>query len=381
MAGHAYPWDLHGDPGFVERVAGLGIGEVTLAAHYHSVRAATPQHPHHQIVAAPHAAFYRPVRSEVWGRRRLGPVGAGWIDDPDSFATGASALRQGGMRVNAWIVFTHNTRLGEANPDLAVVNCFGDRYSYALCPQHDEVREYSTLLAAESLRDVDVDGVVLEAWGQLGVVHGGHHEKTARAWSPTAERLLSVCCCAACRSAWRMVGLDDAQVVEELRRAVRVVGAGGEAKLADGLELMLATTRTTAAARNLAGIVGVIRSAAPDARVIVHAHPSDWSTAPLSAVTVTDGVEVVQVSAWDTGADSAGDVAAATDAAPEGVAVAAYVTVLPPATDDQLDEHATRVAEAGATELHLYHLGLAPLRLLERMRGLIARFRASTPAG
>ena len=381
MTGHAYPWDLLGDPGFIERVAGLGIDEVTLAAHYHSVRAATPQHPHHQVVTAPHAAFHRPVRSEAWEGRRLAPVTADWIDDPDSFATGASALRGAGMRVNAWIVLTHNTRLGEANPDLAVVNCFGDRYPYALCPQHDEVRDYSALLAAESLRDLDVDGVLLEAWGQLGVVHDGHHEKTAQAWSATAERLLSVCCCAACRRDWTAVGLDETEVVDELRRAVRAVAAGGEAELPDGLELMLAVIRTTAAARNLTGIVAAVGTAAPGTRVMVHAHPSDWSMAPLSAVALTENVDVVQVSAWETGADAATDVAAAVDAAPDGVAVAAYVSVLPPATADQLDEHVARIAEAGAAELHLYHLGLAPLRLMERMRGLIARFRAASPAG
>ena len=150
VTGHAYPWDLIGDPDFIARVTDLGIDEVTLAAHYHSVRAATPQHPGHQVVTAAHAAFHRPVRPEVWADRRLAPVPAEWIDDPDSFATTAQAIREAGMRVNAWIVFTHNTRLGSEHPDLAVVNCFGDRYPYALCPQQEEVRDYSATSGGRS---------------------------------------------------------------------------------------------------------------------------------------------------------------------------------------------------------------------------------------
>ena len=42
ISGHAYPWDVLGDPEFVNRVAELGLTEVTLAAAYHTTRAATP---------------------------------------------------------------------------------------------------------------------------------------------------------------------------------------------------------------------------------------------------------------------------------------------------------------------------------------------------
>ena len=47
-------------------VIGLGIGEVSLAATYHGTRAATPLHPAHRLVEAPHAALYRPVRESAW---------------------------------------------------------------------------------------------------------------------------------------------------------------------------------------------------------------------------------------------------------------------------------------------------------------------------
>lgn len=38
-----YPWDVVGDPGAAERIAGLGVRQATLASAYHSTRALTPR--------------------------------------------------------------------------------------------------------------------------------------------------------------------------------------------------------------------------------------------------------------------------------------------------------------------------------------------------
>lgn len=50
MPGNVYPWDVDGDPAAADRLAGLGLTGVTLAAAYHSVRAVAPLHPRHRIV-------------------------------------------------------------------------------------------------------------------------------------------------------------------------------------------------------------------------------------------------------------------------------------------------------------------------------------------
>ena len=47
---YLYPWDVDGDPAAADRLAGLGLAGVTLAAAYHAVRAVTPRHPGHRIV-------------------------------------------------------------------------------------------------------------------------------------------------------------------------------------------------------------------------------------------------------------------------------------------------------------------------------------------
>ena len=220
LLAHAYPWDVLGDGAFVERALALGLDAVALAASYHSTRAATPWHPAHQLVEAPHAALYRPVREEAWAGAPLRPV-AGTVPDgtADAFAEAAGRLREAGLEVDAWTVLAHSTRLGTQHPDLAVVNCFGDRYSYALCPSAAEVRGYCATLAAEAVRAAPVTGALLEALGTMGVTHNAAHEKTAGAFGPALERVLSVCCCGRCREGWAQHGQDPGAVVRRCAAA------------------------------------------------------------------------------------------------------------------------------------------------------------------
>ncbi len=348
--GYAYPWDVVGDPSFASRVADLGLDRVVLAAAYHSARAATPLHPSHQVVDARTAALYRPVRPLVWSGRRLVPVTPDWVEGPDSFGFAASALIAAGLSVRAWIVLTHSTRLGQAFPDVAVRNCFGDVYPYALCPAHAEVRSYAATLAAEAVRDVALDGISLEACGQLGLGHLGHHEKTAGAWTPEAERLLSVCCCTACCAAWRERGLDPPLVTAALRRGVQGVSPSEDLATA-----LLATRHASADALRHEVLDAV------DLPVTLHGSVDPWATGASPGLTPTAAKEVegVLLPCWPTTASSASTVEVARRTQPADVSVGAYVTVLPPADPLLVGEHVDRIRAAGADELHLYHLGLA----------------------
>lgn len=339
LTGHAYPWDVLGDPGFIERTAGLTT--VALAAAYHSVRAATPLHPSHQLVNASYAALYRPVRPTAWQGSRLRPLEPAWMSTSDSFAAAAAVLREAGLRVSAWVVLTHNTRLGTEFPDVAVVNCFGDRYHYALCPSREEVRSYAATLAAEAADGADE--VSLEACGQLGLTHLSHHEKTDGAWTPTAQRWLSVCCCDACQKGWSGRGLDPSWVLSTLREAVRT---SGEVPFAAELLAVRHTATDLLRAEVLA------RLSVP---VTLHAHPDPWVTGASPGLTRTAGADVAAlvVPAWPTDSRPVVEAAVTT-----GRPVDAYVTALQ--ADEGLADHARNLVEAGATGLAIYHLGLAP---------------------
>jgi hypothetical protein len=360
ISGHAYPWDVIGDPDFPHRVAELGISDVTLAAAYHSARAATPLHPQHQVIDARYAALYRPVRDEAWGTRRLRPLAPDWMSAADPFGTAAASLRAAGMRVTAWIVLTHNTRLGTEHPDLAVTNCFGDRYPYALCPAQAEVREYAATLAAESVRDVPLAGVSLEACGQLGLDHNSHHEKTAGAWTPTQARLLSVCCCPACQAGWMNRGLDPGEVAATLRTAVT---EGADLPPDLGAELL--AVRHEAADLLRAQVLDGI-----EAPVTLHAHADPWATGASPGLTASaaKSVDALLVPAWSTDSATSAEVARAAAA---GTPVDAYVTVLPPVRPDEVLPHVQRLVAAGASRISLYHLGLAPRGRQEVFRKVV----------
>jgi hypothetical protein len=345
-----------GDPDFARRAA-AAVDAVTLAATYHSTRAATPLHPARRIVDARYAALYRPVRDAAWDGHLLRAAGPDWMDDKDPFGTAAGVLRAAGLAVNAWIVLTHNTRLGLEHPSTAVVNCFGERYPYALCPAHPAVREYAATLAAEAVRDVEVDGISLEACGQLGLVHLGHHEKTDGAYTAAEVRVLSVCCCAACRTGWRSAGLEPASIIAALRTG----------SVPD--EVLTHRHASTDALR--AEVLAALRTAAPGVPVTLHANPDPWATGPSPGLTPTaaSDVEALLVPAWPATEASADLVRRA---AATGLPIDAYVTVLPPADPAALPGHVARLRAAGASRISLYHLGLASPERQEVLRAVAA---------
>lgn len=373
ISGHAYPWDVIGDPGFVDRVAAVGADSVTLAAAYHSARAATPWHPARQVVDARHAALYRPVRERVWAGRRLRPAEPDWMPERDSYAEAAQTLWDNDIAVSPWIVLTHGTRLGVSAPDLAVVNCFGEHYPYALCPGHAEVRDYAATLTAEVLRDLPVHEVSIEACGQLGVAHLSHHDKTAGAWTPAALRWLSVCCCVACRSAWRRRGLDDEAVVSGLREAVRGETLESPRPLSNEVRAEILAARHEAVDALRTEVVATVRQAAPGAPIVLHANPDPWATGASPGLTPSAAAEVdaLLLPCWPTSPDAEPFPVGT----PGGLPLDAYITVLPPADLDELPAHISRLLAAGVRGLNLYHLGLAPPARLRVFTEILAALR------
>jgi hypothetical protein len=373
-----------GDPAFPARVELLGLREIAVAASYHGARAATPLHPLHRLVEAPSSALYRPVRESAWRGQALRPVTASWVASADPFADAVTELTDHGFAVHAWLILAHSSRLGIQRPDIAVRNCFDDVYSYALCVSNDEVLAYITTLAGEAVQGVPIAGLSIEGLGQLGVAHNGLHEKTDGAYAPAAQRVLSVCCCSACRQVWLARGLDPAEVVGRLRDALAAVQSGGFAGkagmdeiLGDQLAAELLATRLASQDIARGQVLGALREAAPTARVTLHGQADQWATGPSPAVTAQAAgqVDAVLVPAWNAAPATYEAIAAVRSLAPQQVSVAAYVTVLPPADPVTVGAHADALIAAGADELHLYHLGLASRQRLDVLGELARRQR------
>ncbi len=371
-AGYLYPWDVDGDPAAPDRISGLGLDGVVLAAAYHAVRAVTRYHPGHRIVTRDAAVYYRPDAGR-WSGSALRPVAA---QPAGSFERAAASLAAAGMPVTAWVVLAHNARLGAVAPDHVVRNAFEDAYPWALCAGSPAVRDYAARLAAEVATLDGVTGIELEACGWYGFEHGSAHDKTGEVTGPgggAGEWLLSACFCAGCRAAYQSAGADPADLAALVRSA-----ADGAAPLPDPCAAVLDQVRAAAAARLLGDVVAAVRAAAPGKPVLVHSHPDPRATGAnpghaLAAACGPGGVDGVVLPCGDPAA-AADVVARAAAGMPAGPVIAANLTAVAglggdPAT---LPGQAAAVRAAGATELRLYHAGLAAPADLAAIRSLCA---------
>jgi hypothetical protein len=370
---YLYPWDVDGDPAAADRLAGLGLTGVTLAAAYHAVRAVTPRHPGHRIVTRDAGIYFRPDPAR-WRDARLRPVAAAAGDDgPGTFERAAAALRGAGLPVTAWVVVTHNSRLAGAG-ECRVRNAFGDVYPWALCAGTDAVREYAARLAADAAALPGADAVELEACGWYGFEHGSAHDKTGGVGGPAggaADWLLSLCFCGACGAAYRAAGADPAR----LAALVRAAADGGPALPGD-VCAMVDAARAAGSARLLTEVLAAARAAAPGRPVLVHAHPDPRATGANpgydpSVLCGPGGADGVVLSCGNP--VTAPDLVARTAAAaPPGSAIAAVLQAVAglggqPAT---LASQAEAARAAGATELRVYHAGLAAQGDLAAIRDL-----------
>ncbi|MFJ3583719.1 hypothetical protein ACIPPS_15995 [Streptomyces sp. NPDC090127] len=370
-----YPWDVVGDPAAPGLLADLGLASVTLASAYHSTRALTPRHPAHRIVTAAHAAVLYPPDGARWSGRALRPYEAGAWAPGDAYGQAAGALADAGLEVHSWVVLAHNSRLGAERPDTSVVNAYGDRYPWAPCIARPDVHAYLVELAVEAAVRPGAAGTELESCGWYGLAHLHAHDKTAGV--PLGDReqyLMSLCFCSSCREGYEAGGVAPDALAAAVRAALEGVWAGPGAGTGAGLggagasgagpgpglgefeEPVLAWRARVARALQEDAVAAVRAAAPPGFRVLLHADPVPYrcganvGTDPAHVLAVADGVV--------TPAASVGPFGRA--ARPETVLVANVGVVAgmggSPGT---LAADTRRASAEGATELRLYHAGLA----------------------
>ncbi|MGP2442288.1 hypothetical protein [Streptomyces sp. JW3] len=379
-----YPWDVNGDPDAARTVAELGVEQVTLAAAYHSTRALTPRHPRHRVVTAEHAAVLYPP-DDRWAGRAPHPYPAGDWAPGDAYGEAAAALAAAGLQVHTWVVLAHNSRLGAEHPDTSVVNAYGDRYPWAPCVARPGTRAYLVDLAAEAAVRPGARGTELESLGWYGLAHLHAHDKTGGVGLGDAgQYLMSLCFCPDCRAGYGGQGLDPDELAAAVRAALEPVWRGtapcdgGWA----GVTKLLGETRAhgtrawrDATARSLQeAAVAAVRAAAPAGfQVLLHADPVSYHCGanvgvdPAHILSVADGVVVPCTG-------GAGLLTPFAEQAHDGTVLAANLTVVSgmggsPAT---LAADAARARELGATELRLYHAGLASDADLAAVREALA---------
>ncbi|MGW3650622.1 hypothetical protein [Streptomyces sp. NPDC000878] len=382
-----YPWDVNGDPDAARRIAALGVEQVTLASAYHSTRALTPRHPRHRIVTAEHAAVLYPT-DERWAGRELRPYAAGAWAPGDAYGEAAAALADAGLDVHTWVVLAHNSRLGADHPDTSVVNAYGDHYPWAPCIAQPATRAYLVDLAAEAAVRPGARGTELESLGWYGLTHLHAHDKTgAVALGDAGQYLMALCFCASCRAGYGGQGLDPDELATAVRAALEPLWRGAPSDEGDagwaGVEKALgeekaALTRAwreeTARTLQEAAITAVRAAAAEGFQVLLHADPVSYHVGanpgvdPAHILSLADGVVVPCTG----GAGLLTPFAEQRRA--DAVLAANFVVVSgmggSPGT---LAVDAERAVGLGATELRLYHAGLASDGDLGLVREALAR--------
>ena len=376
IAAYAYPWDVGGDPRAAERLAALGLHEVTLAAVYHATRAVTPRHPRHRFVTAERTAAYVPLNESRWRDASIALAAA-----DDSFVEAAAALRANGLDVHAWVVFNHVDRPGD-DQRFSVVNAYGDRYPWALCPAYDEVVSYATAIADE-VADVDgIDGIELEACGWYGVDHMCAHDKASLPGSESMRYLLSLCFCNACVAMFASAGVDVDQLRRDVRHTLDGPLRGEDTADSASLSVLDPAARTVASARAAtadrfrAAVTGRIRDRRPEWRIALHGSPNPEVTTAFTGVDVSGWVgedrphpiaDALVVNCW-TDHGSVGPALLA------GVPIHANLLAVAGLGGDPytLTDRGQAALHAGASSLRLYHAGLASDRDLLAMRSVIA---------
>jgi hypothetical protein len=202
----------------LDNVAGrAGVGGVTMAAAYHHGRDIFPHNPVRKVhFLEGGAVFFRPDPARYRGLR-LQPLPSRLVEDSDVLADLCSQASARSLSTRAWTVFLHNYSLGEAHPDCACRNAFGDAHLTDLCPANPHVRAYVRALGAD-LASRGVAAIAAESLHYHGLVHGFHHERYFIELGPLGRYLLGLCFCESCLAAARRRGVDAETVRDEARR-------------------------------------------------------------------------------------------------------------------------------------------------------------------
>jgi hypothetical protein len=364
-----YPWDVNGDPEAATRIAGLGVQQATLAAAYHSTRALTPRHPSHRIVTAEHASVLYPTDAR-WEGRELRPYAAGDWAPGDAFGEAAAQLSEAGLDVHTWVVLAHNSRLGAEHPDTSVVNAYGDRYPWAPCIAQPATRAYLIDLAVEAALRPGAAGTELESLGWYGLQHLHAHDKTGGVpLGDAGMYLMALCFCGTCREGYGEQGLDADSLAAAVRAALEPLWrgapddgawAGVEKLLGAGTAAATRAWRDETARTLQETAVRAVRAAAPEGfQILLHADPVTYHVGanagvdPEHILSVADGVVVPCAGGPDLLAPFA--------RAREDAVIAANFPVVSQmgGSPGTLAADVARARELGATEIRLYHAGLA----------------------
>ncbi|MFT4839931.1 MAG: organic hydroperoxide reductase OsmC/OhrA [Planctomycetota bacterium] len=389
VALYVHPFDISAleDHGGLGRLRDLGIGELSMATSYHDGRWLTPWHPNRRVrFLEDGCVHFRP--SGAYGL--LQPQPSSEVSDlgPSPLERLCVAAPAAGMRVRAWTVFGHNTRLGVQHPELTVENAFGDRYPYALCPSQPAVQQFHQSLVRDLAAHDGLGSIELEALGQMGIQHSSHHDKKSFSPSGLLAFALSACFCSACLEMHQEVGSDG-----EAMRARVVAFVAAQTTDADAMA-PLAVPRSdadldtdqrewvesvlAARAETIAVLAEAVTAASGRCERAVQVHPDRWFTGSQlsveSAQAFSGGEERVLTCYGEGPAQI--EALLGHEGMVETHGGKRRLCIWPKAPQFSCDEDLLKIkqlcAEHSIETVAMYHLGLLPWRTIERAAKILS---------
>lgn len=202
----------------LDNVAGrAGLGGITMAAAYHQGRDIFPHNPARKVhFLDGDSVFFQPDLTRYRGLT-LQPKVSALARESDVLADLCREASARSMQTRAWTVFLHNYTQGEAHPECACRNAFGDAHLTDLCPSNPEVRVYVGALSAD-IAAKGVATVVAESLHFHSLEHGFHHERYFVELGAFGRYLLGLCFCDHCLEAARNRGVQADRLRAEVRR-------------------------------------------------------------------------------------------------------------------------------------------------------------------
>lgn len=234
---YVYPWDILevGVEQFLDELQELNLNGLEAAASYHAGKFLRPRGRQGKLLFCEDGTtYFRPHPSRYAGLL-LQPRPSSLAAKHDLFPKLAESARRRGLRLTAWTVALHNSRLGRAWPEATVVNAYGDHDMARLCPANPAVVEYLQALVADISHNCGVAAVDLESVGFGTFQHGFHHEFYAFEIDSYHDFLLALCFCPHCQQAARQAGADADAVKQSVRRELNAFFLGNQGEMTEVL--------------------------------------------------------------------------------------------------------------------------------------------------
>ncbi len=379
-----HPTDVasEGAPAVVRALEEMGLREISLAATYHAGRFLLAHASEGAVKQLEDGVAYYEPGERSFATTRLKPKLAQACQGRDLWREARDAAARAGIAVNAWIVALHNSRLGEANPDCTIENCFGERYPWGLCPSHPDARAYAVALAADVAERLEPAALELEAFGFMGYAHQSHHDKAGVRLDGAHDFLLSLCVCPHCATRMATRTLDARRLAEKARKLVKEFldrGGSGEGEprlerpeeigpwLAKRLGAAECASLLSARRESVVSLIEEIRRRVPRlVRLRAMAHPSPFVTGAAiggGLLALGDLVDSFILNLFH--GDCARmrvEVKSARTAATPATRFAANLRAFAPDSEDATSflEKVKSVRAEGIDELCVYHYGLMP---------------------